>query len=155
MSPSLLETHAIQYAFDLQIDAPVDVVWKSLTDEIQEWWLPDFHMMGGDSIVDFEARAGGQLVERSETGGSLLWYTVMMAVPGESLDLVGHLAANYGGPSTSMLRIRIEASGDGTKVEFSDALFGRVSESSAASQEAGWKQLMGEGLKTHAEKVAG
>lgn len=154
MSPTTLETRAVTYSFDIEIAAPPQVVWQSLTEQIQEWWLPDFHMMSEDSVVVFDPRAGGQLVERSESGGSLLWYSVLMSVPGQSVDLVGHVTAAYGGPATTMLRMNLEETPTGTKLEISDAIVGHVQESMVNSLESGWKLLFGDGLKKHAEAAA-
>jgi uncharacterized protein YndB with AHSA1/START domain len=151
MSPTTLETRAVTYELEVEIAASPSTVWRSLTEETDAWWLPDFRMVGPGSKVHFDARAGGQLVERSEDGGSLLWYTVLMSVPEESLDLVGHVTAAYGGPATTMLRLGLEATETGTLLRISDALVGHVEESSVNSLESGWLQLFREGLKAHAE----
>ncbi len=29
-------------------------VWRGLVDQLSTWWLPDFHMLGTDSIVVLE-----------------------------------------------------------------------------------------------------
>ena len=152
MSPTTLETRAVTYELELEIAASPETVWKSLTEETDAWWLPDFRMVGPNSRVEFDSRAGGQLIERTEDGGSLLWYSVLMSVPGQSLDLVGHVTAAYGGPATTMLRLGLEASETGTLFKISDALVGHVKESSVSSLESGWMQLFRDGLKKHAER---
>lgn len=149
MTTQSLEVRAVQYTLEVPIEAPVDRVWAALTEETNAWWLPDFHMVGADSIVTFEARAGGKLVEEKADGGSLLWYTVQMCTPGESIHLVGHIAPNWGGPATSMLELKLEADGAGTRLIVNDALFGRVGETTPQSLRDGWGQLFGEGLAKH------
>lgn len=151
MSALTLETRAVTYEFEVEIDAPRDAVWSSLTEEVDGWWLPDFHMVGEGSVVAFDARAGGQLVETKEGGGSLLWYTVHMCTPGESVYLVGHVAPDWGGPATSMLKIALSERVGGTRVAIQDSLFGHVSDSNVESLRSGWMQLFGEGLKRYAE----
>jgi len=74
-----------------------------------------------------------------------------MCVPGTSLHLVGHIAPDWGGPATSILRLSLHEKGSGTVLRVRDALFGRVDEKSAASQRDGWRQLFGDGLKRHVE----
>ena len=153
MSHIALDTRAITYELEVDIAAPPATVWRSLTEETDGWWLPDFRMVGPNSKVTFDARAGGQLVETTEEGGSLLWYTVLMSVPGESIDLVGYVTAKYGGPATTMLRLGLEATATGTKLHISDALVGHIKDDSVSCLESGWMQLFRDGLKVHAEST--
>lgn len=152
MSPTTLETRAITYELEVPINAPIEIVWRSLTEQTDGWWLPDFRMVGPTSKVNFDARAGGKLIETTDEGGSLLWYTVLMCVPNQSIDLVGYVTANYGGPATTMLRIALQEKDGGTLLVVSDAIVGHVKEDSVACLESGWMQLFRDGLKVHAEK---
>jgi uncharacterized protein YndB with AHSA1/START domain len=147
-----MEIRAKKYQLEIVIDAPREAVWRALVDETDAWWLPDFHMLGEGSVVTFDATAGGQLIERKEDGGSLLWYTVSMCTPGESLHLVGHMAPAFGGPSTTMLHLALTERDGATVLSVEDALFGHVTDASVSSLEAGWAQLFGDGLKRHVER---
>ena len=151
MKPETAPIQALKYELQIPIDAPKAVVWKALTEETNAWWLPDFHMVAADSVVSLQARAGGQLIESKADGGSLLWYTVQMCVPGESLHLVGFMAPEWGGPATTMLELSLQEADTGTLLVVRDALFGQVTESTARSLEEGWEKLFGQGLKRHAE----
>ncbi len=151
MSYETEETSAVIYELELPIAASLDRVWDSLVDETNAWWLPDFHMVGADSVVSFDAQAGGQLIERALDGGSLLWYTVQMCMPKKSIHLVGHMAPQWGGPGISMLELALEDADDGTVLTVKDALFGRVSSSGAKTQCEGWELLFGDGLRAFAE----
>ncbi len=144
-------TGSIRYELEIPIEASPEAVWDALTEHTNAWWLPDFHMVGADSEVSLNAEAGGQLIETKADGGSLLWYTVQMVVPGESLHLVGHLAPPWGGPATTMLQLGVRAYGDGALLVVSDAIFGQVDEKSAAAQQEGWTALFGDGLKRFVE----
>ena len=108
-------------------------------------------MVGEGSVVTFDAAAGGQLLESKQDGGSLLWYTVSMCTPGESLHLVGHLAPAFGGPATTMLHLALSERDGATVLSVEDALFGHISDENVANLEAGWGQLFGDGLKRHVE----
>ena len=145
-------TTSCSYTLEISMSAPREAVWTALTDEVNAWWLPDFHMVGPDSIVRFEGRAGGALIETRTDGGSLLWYTVQMAMPNESLHLVGHLGPEWGGPATSLLSLTLETQGDETVLRVKDALYGCPSEASANSQADGWRQLFTDGLKAYVER---
>ncbi len=142
---------ALHYELQIPIDAPQAVVWKALTEETNAWWLPDFHMVAADSVVSLQARAGGHLIESVADGGSLLWYTVQMCVPGKSLHLVGFMAPEWGGPATTMLELSLEETDTGIVLVVRDALFGQVTASTAKSLEEGWGKLFGQGLRRHVE----
>ena len=150
MAVETMETRAMKYELEIAIDAAPAAVWDALVNETNLWWLPDFHMGGPDSKVTLEPKAGGQLVEQVESGMSLLWYTVTACHPGESLELVGSLSPDFGGPSTSMLGIRLEEKPDGTTLfKVRDAVFGHVSDKSLESMSSGWTELFEKGLKAH------
>lgn len=140
------------YELEITIAAPPSTVWDALTAETNSWWLPDFHMVGPDSEVTLEPHAGGHLIERTADGGSLLWYTVIMATPGESLHLVGHVAPQWGGPATTMLDLALSPQGEGTKLTVRDSRFGNMDSVNGESLVAGWTQLFGDGLRDHVER---
>ncbi len=141
-----------QFELEVVINAPRDRVWTALTDRINDWWLPAFHMVGEGSVITFDARAGGQILERLEGGGSLLWGTVQMVMPGHSVHLVGFTAPEWGGPATTMLRFGLEERDRATAVTLTDALVGRVDDGTLTSVREGWIELLEKGLKPFAER---
>ena len=146
------EARVVQYSFRVDIEASLERVWKGLTDQLGSWWLPDFHMLGPDSLVTLEPHAGGRLFE--ECGDqSLLWYTVVAISPNKSMSLAGYCTPDFGGPCSTLLTISLEKSGGGTQLTVGDALYGRVSDGQASSLESGWKQLFGDGLKKFVESA--
>lgn len=114
----------LQCELEIRIRPPREQVREAITEETDVWWLPDFHVVGLDSVVTLDTCASGHLIEALPDGGSLTWYTGQMSVSGKSLHLVGHLAPGWGGPSTTRLELSLEE---------------------------GWKTLPGEGLRAHAE----
>jgi hypothetical protein len=98
-----------------------------------------------------EPRAGGRVYERSDAGAEVLWYTTVTVDPGRSLDLVGHITAAHGGPTTTMVRLTLDRAGESTVVRLSDSLMGRVSDEFATATHDGWWKLFGEGLKPYVE----
>ena len=93
---------------------------------------------------------GGRLFEQCGDGG-LLWYTVLAITPNESLSLAGYCTAEWGGPCTTLLTIKLAASGEKTRLTVSDALYGRVSDEQITSLSEGWQQLFGKGLREFVE----
>lgn len=150
MSAHIEAAQAATYELEIPIAAPREAVWRALTEEPSHWWLPDFHMVGADSEIVFDARAGGQLLEQGE-GGSLVWYTVQMCVPGESLHLCGHVFPKWGGPSTSFFSLELVESEAGTVLRVQDAHLGRFAPAYLDELRAGWSLLFGEGLKPWVE----
>ena len=95
-----------RYELEVEIQASPDAVWAALVQETNAWWLPDFHMVGAGSTVTLDARAGGGLIEARPDGAELLWCTVQWIDPGaRTLLLVGHLAPDWGGPTTTFLKL--------------------------------------------------
>lgn len=154
MSATTMETRAVSYTFEVRIEAPKQSVWDALTEGINAWWLPDFHMMGADSVVRFEARAGGQLIEERADGSGLLWYTVSMCTPGTCLYMHSFTAPEWGGPHTTLLKLALEEDSGATVLRVTDSLVGHVTDSTANTMQEGWTQLFSEGLKAHLESRA-
>ena len=147
------DVRCAQYELSILINATARRVWKGLTGQLSSWWLPDFHMLGPDSLVTLEPRAGGRLFEQNGTS-ELLWYTVLAISQEESLDLAGYCTADFGGPSTTMLSIRLTTEKSGTRLTIRDSLFGHVTDGHAKSLRSGWTQLFNDGLKDFVEKHA-
>ncbi len=148
----VFEARVVQYEFEVELNAPPTRVWKALTDQLSSWWLPDFHMLGADSIVSLEPVPGGRLFEQCGEQG-LLWYTVLAIAPNESLSLAGYCTAEFGGPCSTLLSVKLTEDGTHTRLAVTDALFGRVSDQQVASLESGWKQLFVDGLKKFVESA--
>jgi uncharacterized protein YndB with AHSA1/START domain len=143
----------VQYELEIEIEASPERVWTAIIEETNCWWLPDFHMVGADSIVTFDPTPGGKgMVENLEGGGGLLWYAVHYHDPKHfTIYLVGHIAPDWGGPSTSNLKLSLEESENGCTLKVADAQYGNVSQQSVQSLVDGWGQLFSKGLKAFVE----
>lgn len=143
-----------QYELEIAIEASRERVWKALFEETNFWWLPDFHVAGPDSTVTFDPNPGGRgLIEVTADGGGLLWYSVQMIMPTQfKVYLVGHVAPEWGGPTTSSLRLAILENDSGCILQVTDARHGNVDEKHIASNQDGWTQLFSDGLKAYVEK---
>jgi hypothetical protein len=148
----LIDAKLIKYQFEVPIKRTAKELWALLVDDIDAWWMNDFRALGEGSKVSLNAQAGGQLLEAAADGSSLEWYRVQMASPGKVLYLVGYMAPDWGGPTTSMLKLAVENRDGGSVLIVSDALMGNVSESSANTAKSGWEMLFSDGLKKFAER---
>lgn len=149
----LLPTSILKYAFAVDIDRPAEAVWDVMVSRINEWWMQDYRALGEGSSMSLSAVAGGSLLETLPNGTCLEWYRVQMNVPGAALYLVGYMAPDWGGPSTSMLKLEMEAIDEtSSRLKVSDAIMGNVTKKSAGQAETGWKEIFGMGLKGVAEE---
>lgn len=141
------------YQLEVEIEASPERVWEALIHETNGWWLPDFHMVGAGSTVAFDARAGGGLVETLPDGGSLLWCTIHLIRPSErTVYLVGHLAPDWGGPTTNHLKLAVEPRGSGSVLKVADAHHGNIDDGNLESLQSGWTMLFTDGMKRFIEE---
>ncbi len=139
-------------ALEWPVAASVQQVWEALLRRPERWWPAEHRACGPGSAMSLEPVLGGEL--REEQGGQgIVWYRVMAIEPLRSVDLIGHLAARYGGPATSMLHIElVPGAADGTSlIKLTDSVFGRIGPDLRASLSAGWQAIVGGGLVAHVE----
>jgi hypothetical protein len=146
----LLPTRGVRYALEIGINASALRVWQALTEEIDAWWLPDFHVAGADSTMTLDATPGGHLIERAADGGGILWYTVRACRPPMSLNLMGPLSVDCG-PGVTMLTLLLEEREGGCVLAVADTLFGHITDALVDRLRGGWATLLSDGLKRHAE----
>ncbi len=146
-----------QYELEIDINAPAASVWRSIFEETNLWWLPDFHVAGADSVVTFDRQAGGRgLLEETADGAALQWYSVQMYLPQQyKVYLIGHVAPEWGGPCTSSLRLSLTETEQGCVLNVMDARHGKIDEAHVESYQDGWKSLFTDGLKAFVERRAG
>ncbi|MEM7316917.1 MAG: SRPBCC domain-containing protein [Planctomycetota bacterium] len=156
MSPGKTsETACVEYQLEVDFSAPIEAVWNALLNDVHLWWLPDFHMVGADSRVEFDVSAGGKgLVEYRPDGSFLQWYAVQCYMPAQKkIYLLGHLAPEFGGPSTTSMTLTLEdLEESGCRLLIHDAHFGKVDQRTVDSLSSGWDQLFRDGLKRHVEQ---
>ena len=139
---------------EIAIDAPRSKVWKALIEEINQWWLADFRVAGPDSKVSFDPTPGGKgLIEITPDGGGLQWFATQMYMPADfKIYVVGNVAPEWGGPTTSNLKLSLVETESGCKLQIHEARHGNVDEKQAQCAADGWKQLFTDGLKAFVEK---
>lgn len=145
-----------QLELEIQVAASPEALWTALFADIDRWWLPDFRTLGEKSKLSFDPQPGGRgLLESSPAAGDLQWYQVQMYQPSaKQVYLVGHIAPDWGGPTTSMLKLSVCENDGGCVLKIVDARLGKVSESDLETCRQGWQQLFGEGLKPLVEQTS-
>jgi uncharacterized protein YndB with AHSA1/START domain len=138
---------------EIAITAPISRVWKALTEDVNSWWPHEFLASVNPQNISLSAQLGGQLIERGENGGGVVWYTVYALVPGQSIDLVGQLSSAYGGPAQSLLRIELTDQGHQTLFALTDAVVGNIGPRTAEMNESGWRTIFEQSFKAFVEKA--
>jgi hypothetical protein len=152
MTQSGAETGVVDVALEWPVAASVQKVWEALVRQPQQWWPGAHRACAPDSTMSIEPVLGGEL--REEKGGQgIVWYRIMAIDPLRSVDLIGHLAARYGGPATSMLHFEIvPGEAEGTSLlKLTDSVFGRIGPDMRISLSSGWQAIVGEGLVGYLE----
>ena len=146
-----LETCAMKYAFEVEIKATSEKVWKLLTHGIATWWPVHFHSSEETKQFTMEPRVGGMIFEDQGDGNGVLWGTILQFDAPRRLQFKGALFPDYGGPGDYHLSIALSATDGGCLLKVDDALCGYITDENAESLETGWKELFGEHLKRAAE----
>lgn len=135
------------------IAADPAAVWRALTDDIDAWW-PEAFYTGGDAATRryvVEARPGGRMYEDWGDDQGLLWAVVNTVQKPSLLQIWGVAFPGWGGPSLLTGTWSLEADGSGTRLRFTEATVGKLSESHMRSKEKGWTFLFDGALKAHLE----
>lgn len=152
--PIISPAGVIQTEPELSIAASPDAVWKALIEDINQWWLPDFHVAGPDSTVILEPHVGGRFYEENADGSGVFGMSVVTIQPPERLIMTGTIAPPWGGPATSVFSVELAvAEGPKTVVRASDYIYGKVDTKLHKSLSDGWKYLFEAGLKKHVEST--
>jgi len=146
-----METSAYKYAFDVEIAATVERVWKTLTLQIGTWWPSHFNSSEETKQFVLEPRVGGRMFEDLGGDDGVLWGTVVSFQTNKQLQIQGPMFPDYGGPGAYILKLELQPNEAGCRLLVSDSMYGHVSEETLESTQAGWKVLFGEHLKHAAE----
>ena len=132
-----------QLTMETDINAPPETVWKALTEDIGKWWPADFFAGGveGKRTYILEARPGGKMFEVWDGGGGVLWGTVVNVEPNVSLQVLGALFPNWGGPSQWYGTWKLRSHDGGTKLTFSESSIGKISDGYDGEKTQGWTFL--------------
>jgi uncharacterized protein YndB with AHSA1/START domain len=111
---------ALEAVAEIRIDAPVDQVWRSLTEDIGSWWP---HSFSGDPKISIEPWIGGRFYEEfGDTGGGALYAFVTYVEPGATLTVSGPMGMR--GARQYVKTYELEAEGSATRVRTVASMLG-------------------------------
>jgi len=136
----------IDLAFEVEITATPEALFAAITEHPGAWWSSAFLSPRAVGLT-LESTLGGAFVEEWKDGGQLL-ATVTAVVPGELLALSGsfHLGAGQG-----LAELQLSPTDGATTVAMSFKAFGPIPPEMVERFPNGWRTLIGDLLKEHAE----
>ena len=131
---------------EVTVDAPPEVVWRSLLEDVGEWWPHSFR----HGRISLEPWVGGRFLEEWEGGGAL-YAVVTHLVQGARLTISG--AMGMQGARQYVKTYELEPSGAGTVVRTTASTLGDIPDDLRESYRTGGLELL-EALRAHAEALA-
>jgi hypothetical protein len=141
-TPIAFEVHA-----EIEIDAPRDVVWRSLIEDVGSWWP---HSFQDGSRISLEPWIGGRFMEEWDGGGAL--YALVTHLIAEArLTTSGHMGMP--GARQYVKTYELEPAGERTIVRTTASTLGDISDERRENYRRGGLELL-DALKAHAEHRA-
>ncbi len=154
-SPAQQATFAVRdVVVEVQITAPREKVWRTLTEDAGSWWPKDYYVQAEGSTFRIEPRVGGHMFEDYGDGEGTIWATVTQVKRPVALRLSAEIWPEFGGPARSIQHFDLKDQDDGTLLRFTDTLYGQISPKSLTSMDEGWQYLFGKAFKDYAETGA-
>ena len=145
---ALMTDSQMPVSFDLRaevrIDAPVEVVWRSLVEDVGAWWP---HSFSEQPRISMEPWVGGRFMEEWDEG-SALYALVTHMVTGARLTVSGPMGMR--GARQYVKTYELAADGDGTVVTTTASMLGDIDDELREGYRTGGEELL-QALKAHAE----
>ena len=142
------EISSFQIEQQIEINAPLKVVFHSLVNDINDWW--EFRFEEENSRITFDSKVGGFFMENWQNGQGAIWGTVLYYKENEEIRLQGLLGMQ--GAVNSHYGYRLENNGETTTVKLSHSAVGLLDPNWEESHSHGWSLLLNN-LKVHVEKL--
>jgi uncharacterized protein YndB with AHSA1/START domain len=137
---ALMTDHGTAVTFELhaevRIAAPVEVVWRSLVEDVGAWWP---HSFSDDPKISLEPWVGGRFMEEWE-GGSALYATVTHLVTGARLTVSG--AMGMRGARQYVKTYELTRDGDATVVRTTASMLGDIDDELREGYATGGQQVL-------------
>ncbi|PUB16727.1 helix-turn-helix domain-containing protein [Paenisporosarcina sp. OV554] len=142
-----LDISSFQIEQQIDINAPLERVFHSLVNDINDWW--EFRFEENNSHITFDSKIGGLFMENWEDGQGAIWGTVLYYKENEEIRLQGLLGMQ--GAVNSHYGYRLESNGESTTVKLSHSAVGLLDPNWEEAHSNGWSLLLNN-LKIHVEK---
>ncbi|KKI90844.1 ArsR family transcriptional regulator [Bacillus sp. SA1-12] len=132
------------------INGSREVVFKALTEKVEDWWEFRIAPKGISSRFTFEPVPGGQFMERWGEKEGAVWGNVYYVNAPEEIRLYGHLGMQ--GAVNSAYTYRLHEKEGGTLLQLSHSASGIIQENWEQDHKKGWDYLLGSLLKNYVEQ---
>lgn len=136
------ELSTLDIVLELTIKASPDVVWRSLVDQIGEWWPKMFYVGDAPKRFHLDPRVGGLVLEDWGDGEGVVFGQILTFQKNRRLQWAGDMSVEFGGPARSVTTYTLEPAGDHTRLVFRDTPFGALSDQAREGLAQGWKFLL-------------
>ena len=122
----------------IDIDAPIDVVWESLIEEMGAAFSPN---SGNEMSMKVEAWPGGRWYRDLGNGAGHLWGHVQVIKPPKLLEVCGPLFMSY--PAMNHVQYRLTAEGDAsTHLKLTHRALGFLDPEHTKGVHRGWQEIL-------------
>jgi len=129
--------HTLEFKHDELIDAPVDIVWQAVLDELgPEQVMPD----GKSMSMKLETWPGGRWFRDLGNNTGHLWGHVQVIKPPTLLEICGPLMMSY--PALNHLQYRLKAEGGVTRLVFLHRAMGLILPEHRDGLPKGWEHWL-------------
>jgi DNA-binding transcriptional ArsR family regulator len=131
---------------EVTIEASPECVFKSLTEEVNDWW--EFRLGGKDSKLNLDPKMNGLFYEDWGNEQGIVWGTVIYFKKPVEIRLIGLLGMT--GAVNSHYSYKLEAKGSSTVLRLSHDAVGLLEPQWEEEHRKGWTFLLGK-LKEYTE----
>jgi len=140
------EVRTFEFTRDQQIDAPIDIVFAAILDEIG----PEAQMPDGKSMaMSIEPWPGGRWYRDLGNNSGHFWGHVQVIKPPTLLEICGPMFMSY--PASNHVQYRLTSEGSRTLLQFVHKSIGLIAPEHREGMQKGWGYKL-ERLKELAQK---
>jgi DNA-binding transcriptional ArsR family regulator/uncharacterized protein YndB with AHSA1/START domain len=139
---------SFQIEQEIIINANREKVFKSLTENINQWWA--YRLCGKNSTLSLDPRVGGQFLEDAGNGKGAIWGVITFINAPAEIRLNGLLGMQ--GAVNSAYSYQLEERNSQTVLKLSHDAVGLLDPEWENSHREGWKELLGTFLKQFVEE---
>src|SRR5438094_1562942 len=125
--------HALEVTKDVQIAAPVEIVFETLLEQLG----PRHETAPGSPLpMKLEPWPGGRWFRDLGNSTGHLWGHVQVIKPPTLLEIFGPMPMSY--PAVNHVQYRLSAEGNGTRLKFAHRGMGLIAPEHREGMEGGW-----------------
>jgi uncharacterized protein YndB with AHSA1/START domain len=144
------EVRTFEFTRDQQIDAPIDVVFAAILDEMgPEGQMPD----GKAMTMKIEPWPGGRWFRDLGNNSGHFWGHVQVIKAPTLLEICGPMFMSY--PASNHVQYRLTAEGKGTRLQFVHKSMGLIAPEHREGMQKGWGYKLGRVKELAERKVRG